>query len=215
MRLLVARHGATQHNLDGRFTGQFDAPLSALGERQADALAARLAPQRFDAIISSDLLRARQTAERIAARGGQEVTLDPDLREIAMGAWENRSVAEIRREAGALLARLEADVTGDVCYPQGESAAQLSERVLSALNRCLARHPRGYLLWVTHGGVISTLLMHALGLSNERRWQFARGNTSLFEFEYLPTTVKIVRANDTSHLDSFSDEEDGERSQVI
>lgn len=215
MRLLVARHGATQHNLDGRFTGQFDAPLSALGERQAEALAARLVGQRFDAIISSDLLRARQTAEYIAARCGQEVTLDPDLREISMGAWEGRSVAEIRRDEGALLAEIEADTTGAISYPHGESAAQLRARVLGALNRCLARHPQGDVLWVTHGGVISALLLHALGLSNERRWQFARGNTSLFEFEYLPAMVKILRANDTSHLELLSDVGEGERFQAI
>ena len=79
MRLLIARHGATQHNLDGRFTGQFDAPLSALGERQAEALAKRLAGQRFDAIIASDLLRARQTAGCIAERCGQEGTARADL----------------------------------------------------------------------------------------------------------------------------------------
>lgn len=215
MRLLIARHGATQHNLDGRFTGQFDAPLSALGERQAEALAKRLAGQRFDAIIASDLLRARQTAGCIAERCGQEVTLDSDLREVSMGAWEGRSVAEVRRENGALLAEIEADVTGEISYPQGESAAQLRTRVLGALSRCQARHPQGYVLWVTHGGVISALLLHALGLSNERRWQFARGNTSLFEFEYLPAMVKILGANDTSHLELLAAAEDGERAQVI
>lgn len=215
MRLLVARHGATQHNLDGRFTGQFDAPLSELGERQADALAARLASRRFDAFISSDLLRARQTAERIAARNGQEVAFDPDLREISMGSWEGRRVSEVKREFGALLAQIEADTIGDICYPQGESAAQLSARVLGALGRCQARYPQGYVLWVAHGGVISALLLHALGLSNERRRQFARGNTSLFEFDYLPTWVRVLRANDTSHLELLTNVGEGERFQAI
>lgn len=215
MRLLVARHGATQHNLDGRFTGQFDAPLSALGERQADALAARLASQRFDVLISSDLLRARQTAERIAAHSGQTVMFDPDLREIAMGAWEGRRFSEVKRESGALLAQIETETTGETPYPQGESWAQLSVRVLGALRRCQARHPDGYVLWVAHGGVISALLLDALGLRYERRWQFARGNTSLFEIDYLPTVVKVLRANDTSHLERLADVDEGERFQAI
>jgi ribonuclease H / adenosylcobalamin/alpha-ribazole phosphatase len=215
MRLLVARHGATQHNLDGRYTGQFDAPLSALGERQADALAARLAPQRFDAIISSDLLRARQTAERVAARSGQEVSFDADLREISMGAWEGQRFTEVKREAGALLAQIETETTGETPYPQGESWAQVSARVLGALRRCQARYTDGYVLWVAHGGVINVLLLDALGLSYERRWQFVRGNTSLFEFEYLPTMVRVVRANDTSHLELLADVGEGERFQAI
>lgn len=215
MRLLVARHGATQHNLDGRFTGQFDAPLSALGERQAGALASRLAAQRFDAIISSDLLRARQTAERIAARCGQAVTLDPDLREISIGAWEDRLFSEVKRESRALLAQIETETTGETPYPQGESWAKLSARVLGALRRYQARYPEGHVLWVAHGGVISALLLHALGLGFERRKQFARGNTSLFEFDCLPTMVKVLRANDTSHLEALADVVEGERFQAL
>lgn len=215
MRLLVARHGATQHNLDGRFTGQFDAPLSALGERQADALAARLASQRFDALVASDLIRASVTAERISHVVGLPLTLDPALREISMGAWEGRTGHEIRREAPDLFARVIEDPTGEEAAPGGESWARFTARVDTARARWQARYPHGRVLWVAHGGVVSALVLRALGLSYDRRDQFARGNTSLFEFDYLPDRVVIVRANDTSHLDGFPDDEEGERFQAL
>lgn len=204
MRLLVARHGLTQHNSEFRFTGQIDAPLSPLGERQADALAERLAQKRFDAIVSSDLLRARETAERIARRGGQAVIFDPDLREISMGAWEGHSVNDVLRDWPDLFERVERDPLGEASPPEGESWARFGARVLGALARWRARYPQGDVLWVAHGGVVSVLLLHALGLSYERRMQFSRGNTSLFEFDYRPTGVVILRANDTSHLDALA-----------
>ncbi len=215
MRLLVARHGATQHNLDARFTGQIDAPLSALGERQADALAARVARRRFDVIVSSDLRRASDTAERIARRAGLPVTLDPALREISIGAWEGREVNAVRREHGELLARIETDPTGETAYPDGESWTQFSGRVLGALVRWQGLYPDGDILWVAHGGVISALVVDALGLSMDRRRQIARGNTCLFEFAYGPTFATLVRANDTCHLDDFMVEGEGEQSQAL
>src|SRR5262245_1233098 len=95
MRLLLARHGATRNNAEARYTGQSDIPLSSLGERQAEALAKRLFFVRLDAIVSSDLARARATAERVARRHTLPIQLDPDLREIALGAWEGSTYEEV------------------------------------------------------------------------------------------------------------------------
>ncbi len=221
MRLLIARHGATHFNQEYRFTGQFDAPLSALGLRQADALAERLAgrvaDRRFDALVSSDLARARQTAERIAARLGQPFTLDPDLREISMGAWEGRNYREVEREQPDLLALVETDPSGQSGAPEGETWVQFSARILGAVRRWRERYPDGELLWVAHGGVISALLLHALELSYERRAQFVRGNTSLFELEYRPVGVRIWRMNDMGHLERLrvDDADEGERMQAL
>lgn len=215
MRLLVARHGATAYNRGGRITGQTDAPLSPLGLRQADALAARLAGLRFDALVSSDLIRASVTAERIAQAIGMPVTLDPALREIAMGAWEGRTGDELRRESPERFARLIEDPLGEEAAPGGESWARFTARVDAARAHWQARYPHGRVLWVAHGGVVSALLLRALGLTYDRRDQFARDNTSLFEFDYLRGRVVIVRANDTSHLAGFSDDEDGERFQAL
>ncbi|MDE3231304.1 MAG: histidine phosphatase family protein [Chloroflexota bacterium] len=216
MRLLVARHGATAHNENGRITGQTDAPLSALGQRQAEALGERLAGARFDAIVSSDLARAMETAEAVARRMGLPVMIDPDLREIAMGAWEGRVFAELLRDEPEMVRRVELDPLGAWGAPEGETWARFSGRVHGALARWRDHVPAGKVLWVTHGGVVSVLLLRALGLTFDRRRQFRRDNTSLFEFDYTPTApIRVLRVNDTGHLERFASDAEGERAQAL
>jgi broad specificity phosphatase PhoE len=174
-----------------------------------------LADARFDAIVASDLARARITAERIALLHHQPVIVDADLREISMGAWEGRTVADVRREWPGLLERVECNPTGATSAPQGESWAQFVARVDGALTRWRERFPQGHLLWVAHGGVMSALLLRALGLSYAKRHQFARGNASLLEIDYRRDDPVILRSNDTSHLDGLADERDGEQFQAL
>ncbi len=215
MRLFIARHGATQHNLDGRLTGQIDAPLSALGERQAEALADRLATWRFDAIIASDLIRAQATAEAIAKRHQTPMLLDEDLREIDMGAWAGRPFVEWSHEERLLFHEMESDPTGGTCAPGGESFAMLAERVERSLQRTRERYPGGTVLWVSHGGVISMLLVRALGLRFHQRRQFRRANCALFELHYEGERVIIERLNDTSHLEELLASEVVEARQAL
>ena len=215
MRLFIARHGATQHNLDGRLTGQIDAPLSPLGARQAEALANRLATWRFDAIISSDLARARATADAIAKRHGARIQLDADLREIDMGAWAGRPYAEWSEQDRQRFKAMECDPTGRIAAPGGESFAGLAERVERALRRTYERYADGTVLWIAHGGVIGSLLVSALGLGFHQRQQFQRVNCSLFELRYEGERVLIARLNDTSHLDALEASEVGELRQAL
>jgi ribonuclease H / adenosylcobalamin/alpha-ribazole phosphatase len=215
MRLFIARHGATQHNLDGRLTGQIDAPLSALGVRQAEALADRLDAWRFDTIISSDLARARATADAIARRHGAPIQLDTDLREIDMGAWSGKPYAEWSEQDRQRFKAMECDPTGRITAPGGESFAMLAERVERALQRTRERHPDGTVLWVAHGGVIGSLLLSALGLGSHQRRQFQRANCALFELRYEGERVFIARLNDTSHLEALEASEVGEERQAL
>src|SRR5258708_16429415 len=94
MRLMVVRHGAMANNSQQRYTGHWDARLSPLGVRQAEALAAVLAAEPLDLILSSDPVRARQTVAASTARNAAPLRLDTDLREMAMGVWEGRTRAE-------------------------------------------------------------------------------------------------------------------------
>lgn len=215
MRLLVARHGATQHNLEARFTGQIDAPLSDLGLLQAEALADRLASLRFDAIISSDLMRARVTADRIARRHGASVQYDPALREIHLGEWEGQSIAAVRLASPDLSRRFECDPTGETAPPAGESWAHFVQRIDDAQTRWAHEFPEGRVLWVAHGGVMSALLLRALRLDFTQRMQFARGNTSLLEIDYQPRGPVILRMNDTAHLEGMDTATEGERFQAL
>ncbi len=214
MRLLIARHGATQYNLDARFTGQVDVPLSPLGERQSHALAEGLAGVHLDALISSDLRRALATAAPIARLHGLDVQRDPDLREISVGSWSDRTWEAIRTEEPEVVARFEADSV-NVAPPGGESVAQLRDRAARALDRWYAAYPESDVLWVTHGGFLAVLLCHVLGMDLTRRWQFRRDNASLTELAATEGRVILVRLNDTRHLAGLSTGEQAETSQVL
>jgi alpha-ribazole phosphatase len=201
MRLLVVRHGATVHNAEARFTGQTDAPLSALGLAQAQAVAKRLRTVDFSTLVSSDLTRATQTAQAIVAeRPSVSQHLDPDLREITLGVWEGMTWAEARDVYPREHAAWQSDSVHSA-PPGGETALALQQRVVRAFERWRTPDPDVTLVWVTHGGVVSALLCHALGLDLTRRWQFRRDNASITELDVGDDYVIVMRVNDTAHLE--------------
>lgn len=225
MRLMLVRHGATANNAQQRYTGHSDVPLSPLGLRQAAALAAALAAERFDLILSSDLARARQTVEAIIARNAAPLRLDADLREMAMGAWEGRTRAEAVALEPEAWARwwAQPDVSPP---PGGETLLQLRDRTARAIDRCYTEHPAGSVLWVTHGGLIGVLLCHLLGIDLAHRWQFRCDNAGITELEVGPDRrdrgnpaprmrAILLRLNDTSHLKDLEGSDLAEPSQVL
>ena len=147
-RVLLVRHGQSTWNADGRWQGQEDPPLSELGEAQAREAAGRL--DRVDAVWASDLVRARRTAEVIAAARALPVRFDARLRERHGGPWQGLTRAEI-----------EADWPGhltDGRRPDGyEGDDEVSARVLAALGELADAHPDARVLVVTHGGVVRTV----------------------------------------------------------
>ena len=160
----LVRHGETTWNVEGRWQGQGDAPLTPTGLEQAARLAARLAGQSFAAAYSSDLPRAATTAAIVTARlaAPTAATPEPRLREIHVGRLSGLSTAQAEA-AGYLVTRLDYDAP----YPLGESRANLNCRVDALLRDLAARYadtPGGArLLLVTHGGVIRAALALALG----------------------------------------------------
>jgi broad specificity phosphatase PhoE len=213
VRLVVVRHGATTNNAEGRYTGQTDIPMSPLGSRQVEAVADALAGERFDLMLASDLLRARQAAETIARRVEAPLEFDRDLREIAMGAWEGLKFGEAAREYPVAWKRWR-EAPELTAPPGGESVTHMRDRAASALDRCLVAHPAGRVLWVTHGGVIGVVLCHLLGIDLQHRGQFRRDNAAITELEVRPDATapgqpdplpgrgagQILRLNDTHHL---------------
>jgi broad specificity phosphatase PhoE len=133
--LLLVRHGETDWNAEGKLQGHTDRPLNDYGRKQAKALADRLAAEQIDAVYASDLSRARETAEIIAAVLGLEVAVDQDLREKNWGNWEGLTSEE----------RLQIEF-------EGETSEAHRDRTLDALQRIVARHPEGRIVVVTHGG---------------------------------------------------------------
>lgn len=147
--LLLVRHGETDWNADGRLQGQTDRPLSEFGRRQARRLADELVDEELGAIYSSDLVRARETAEIVAGRLGMPVNLDPDLREKDWGTWEGLTAVERDRVEFV-----------------GESTEAHQERTLQALRRISGSHPDGErVLVVTHGGSVRRVQTAVLGMA--------------------------------------------------
>jgi broad specificity phosphatase PhoE len=155
--LLLARHGETDWNRDGRFQGHADPPLNERGRRQARALAELLAGEPIEAVYSSDLLRAQETAQIVAMQLGLDVVVDPQLRERDVGEWSGLTRAEIdERFPNQIQAWREGRAV------VGETREALSERVLAAARRISAAHPDGVVLVVSHGGALR-MLRHAAG----------------------------------------------------
>ena len=171
--LVLVRHGETDWNRDGRIQGQTDVPLNDRGREQARQLAEELVGSEFDAVYASDLARARETAEIVAARTGLPVILDADLRELDFGAWEGLTAVEIRaRWPGAFE---QWATVGLDRYDGGESHDQLAARVLAAARRLAATHQGEQILLVAHGGPLRALLMEAKGLDyRTQRREFRR-----------------------------------------
>jgi probable phosphoglycerate mutase len=154
--LLLLRHGQSAWNAENRWQGQADPPLSDLGERQASEAAERLAGLGFTGVVSSDLQRARRTADILAAPLGLPVRVDPDLREIDVGDWQGLTRAEI--EAGWPGALADWSEGRSESPPGGETRNHLVERARAALARAAAAaSPGDRVLLVSHGALVRHL----------------------------------------------------------
>jgi len=145
--LLLVRHGETDWNAERRWQGHADVPLNDRGREQARVLAEQLTGESIDAIYSSDLSRARDTADIVGVRLGMPVVVDADLREIDVGPIEGMTAEE----------------TGTLDGWHGEPKEAHAERILRAVQRIAERHPDDRVLVVTHGGSMRRVHEH-LGL---------------------------------------------------
>ncbi|HZP57652.1 MAG TPA: histidine phosphatase family protein [Dehalococcoidia bacterium] len=199
MRLVLVRHGETEHNR-GRLTlGRADVPLNARGLAQARALAASFADAP-DAVWSSPLARARVTAEAIAAGAGLAPVLDEGLIEMDVGEMEHLSAAELRDRHPEFLARWLSPECGDARMPGGETLAEVQERAWAAVGRMLAAHPDATVVAVTHNFAILTVLCRALGLplAHFRRLRQALAAKTVLEVREHGAT--LLQLNDIAHL---------------
>jgi broad specificity phosphatase PhoE len=151
-RIFLVRHGETDWNLTRRLQGHSDRPLNETGREQARSLAAQLATEEIEAVYSSDLSRAEETARIIAEARGLDVTTLPELRERHFGSWEGLTDEEIHQRFPEEIAD---GVLGD-----GESRGELDGRVLRALNRIADQHSESTVVVVSHGGPLRAVLRH-------------------------------------------------------
>ena len=198
-RILLARHGETDWNRDGRWQGLTDKPLNAAGRRQARSLAEHLAGQGVDALYSSDLARARQTAEAVELATGLEAMVDLDLREVDVGDWAGCNRAEAKaRDPEWYQEWLAGAVTG---YRGGETYLQLHERSVRAFQRVLAAQDGHTAVVVCHGGNIRAIVSDVVGLGPDQRWRVASvANCSLTTIERRHGRISLATFNESGHV---------------
>jgi broad specificity phosphatase PhoE len=156
----LARHGQTAYNREGRFQGQQQVPLDDLGRAQAVELAERSLDYDFAALWTSPLLRARETADAVAARTGLQPREDARLMETDAGDWTDRTFADVSAESPDLFAAF-ANADPDFAFPGGESFAEQELRVAEALDEIEAGELPA--LVVCHGMVIRAALSVRIG----------------------------------------------------
>jgi broad specificity phosphatase PhoE len=176
--ILLARHGETDWNAQRRWQGHADQPLNARGRTQARELAARLASVRLDAVYSSDLQRARDTADTVARSQDLEVRTTPDLREVDVGSWSGLTRAEAEAKYPDAYGRW---LQGGEGWDDGETYEELRERVVRAIRQIAKQHEGERVLVVAHGGTIRAIHAAALGVDvhTYRRIQRVEPNATL------------------------------------
>lgn len=198
--ILLIRHGQTSWNAAGRWQGHTDVPLNEVGREQARLLAGRLASWPLEALYSSDLKRAAETAAIVGDALGLDPVQEPVWRERHGGVFQGltgEEIAEEHPEAWAALQR------GFVAPPGGESSEALHERATAAFEQLLEQHRGEVVAVVSHGGTMRTLIAHVLQLPPGRDPRISvRGNTGITVIEKEEGRPPIlVRLNDTGHLE--------------
>jgi probable phosphoglycerate mutase len=177
--VLLARHGETDDNRPPvRFQGWRDTPLNDTGRRQAEALAASLTDSGIACIWSSDLSRARETAETVGRHLGLEVRLDARLREGNRGRWEGLLFPDVARQEPELFARWK-HAGRDWRFPEGESLQEQQDRVLACVEEVRVTGPLPALV-VCHGGSIRVMLCLSDPRGLDAFTDYAIPNTGVF-----------------------------------
>lgn len=194
MRLYLVRHGETAWNLESRFQGWADQPLSALGEEQAKALAQRLANIRFRSAYCSDLQRAKKTAEILL--GDRKISINQirDLREMNLGELDGLAEREVLERFPKVVAAWRDNPT-DVVMPGGESIQQVQERAWRAVREIWKKHEDDTVLLVGHHTVNKALICEVLGIPLAKSRVLRQPPCSLSVIDFHPERIFVQAVN--------------------
>jgi broad specificity phosphatase PhoE len=182
-KMVVIRHGETLWNLDGRYQGHADSPLTKKGIAQAEAVGKRMKQYPFDVLYSSDLTRAYRTAQCIATNTQQEIVIDTRLRERNLGIFQGMCREEFVQQHPEIYAQYQANLL-DYVIPQGESIRQCYQRSMECFETIAQHHAGATIVLVTHGGILANLLKCALNIPLQAPRNFHVWNASLNVFSY-------------------------------
>lgn len=212
-RLILVRHGESAWNRELRYQGHRDIELSSVGWAQAECLRQRLQKEPLDAVYSSDLRRAAETAALIVRGRGLEPILRPDLREANLGLWEGLTYAEARAAWPKVAERRRLN-PAHTAPPQGESLRQVKRRVCAAIEEITRRHPDQTVLIVSHSGPLHALVCALLGLKLKAAWQLRLDNGSITIIDTYPEGAILSLFNDVNHLKGLEGQAEGSACQT-
>ncbi|GAW31649.1 histidine phosphatase family protein [Carboxydocella sp. JDF658] len=203
-RIILARHGETNWNREGRYQGQLDTELSPLGWQQAERLAEALAKLPITAVYSSPLSRAYETARKAAEKHQLPVEIVEGLTEIHHGCWQGLYAHEVKEQYGVEL-EIWQSAPHQITMPGGgECLKQVQDRAVAALEMIAKRHPGETVLVLSHDATIRAFFCYALGMDLANFWLFRQDNTCINVVEYLPDgRWRLSKLNDTCHLGSL------------
>lgn len=198
-RIYLVRHGETTWNRERRCQGVSDIPLSDTGIQQAECLSAALAHAPLSAVYASDLVRARHTAEIIAAPHKLPVSCDARLRELNQGRLEGSDLNNLLSEHPELL-REWLKTPADVTMPGGESMRALQARASRALEEIIAHHQEQSVAVIAHNLCNLSLVCRLIGLDLNLFRSIRMDNASITEIECSARGAVLFRVNDIHHL---------------
>lgn len=200
---IMVRHGQSEANVEKIYAAHVNTPLSSLGREQAARLGEYLKDTPIDAIYSSDLQRAHDTAAPTAKYHNLPIIDSKALREINGGEWEGKKFADLLLEYPKEYGLWLSDI-GKSRTVGGESVAQVSERMMGELSRIAALHPDQTVLIATHALALRTVCTIASGLPIERMKEIPFvSNASISTFLYEEGKLKILTMDETAHLEGF------------
>ncbi len=203
-KFIFVRHGETEWNKAGKFQGQSDVSLSVNGFRQAKILAAHFPVDSIDAIYSSDLVRARNTAEAIAGVFDLNVQTKPELRELNFGDWEGLTYDEIVKGWPDAMENFlkHPDI---LIVPNGETFVQVRERAMKTILEIAKCHDGKTVVITAHGGILRTILTAVMHMPLQYLWTIRQFNTAVSIACYDEAGWIIELVNSTAHLKYFQE----------
>lgn len=209
-RVIAVRHGETAWNVGTRLQGQIDVPLNPRGEEQARRVGLALQHEAPQVLVSSDLARARQTAEAIAAATGLPLQLDAGLRERHFGIWQGHTYQEVETGWPAQSERWRRREP-DFGPEGGETLQQFFDRIVATATRLARAHAGHTLVLVAHGGVLDCLYRAAsrIALNAPRTWELP--NTGVNRLLWTGEGFTLVGWGDVQHLDDAARDESADR----
>lgn len=204
LKIFLVRHGLTSWNHVHRYQGHTDIVLSEDGIKQAYALKERFSNTPVEAIYSSDLQRARKTAEIINEAHCLPLHTCPDLREINFGSWEGLTFAEIA-ERYPELSQKWLTTPHLVELPAGESLAKVQARGMDVMQKIIGGHPEGQVIVVAHGVIIATILGGLLKIPLHQMQEYKQDNTAVSLVTVAPCAGKQFPLEYEASLELFND----------